>query len=146
MQNSKYTDIWVTLIHTKDAISKVRQKELEPCGITVEQSGILALLCSRKESPTPAEISRWMFRKRSSVTIILNRMVAKGLVTKTTDPAKRNRVRILLTEKGKKVAEQVKLKGACIVRIMSNLTDEQCDQLHSYLKILLEEAGVEQNN
>jgi MarR family 2-MHQ and catechol resistance regulon transcriptional repressor len=142
MESSKYMDIWVTMFHTKDAINKLRQKELEPYGISPEQSGILALLGSRQESPTPADISRWMFRERSSVTIILNRMVAKGLVKKTTDPVKKNRVRISLTKKGKEVLEQVKRQGACIDRIMSNLTDEQRAQLHTCLKILLEKASA----
>jgi DNA-binding MarR family transcriptional regulator len=142
MLNNDYLELWVNLVHTKDAISKVRRKELRAYNVSPEQSGILSLLTRSQEPPTPAEISRTTFRDPSSVSIILNRMEASGLIEKISDSNKKNLVRVSITKKGRKVYGKI-LETICIFRIMSGLSDEQCKQLNDCLKILQFRAHAE---
>lgn len=139
MTSDERYEIWITLNRTVDAMSRLRQKETRPQGLTVEQSAILSLLRTRKGNPTPAEISRWIFRKPSSVTVALNRMVAKGLVQKAPDPKRKNWIRVSMTEKGKELSDRMG-RTRCVDEVLSRLSDEQCEQLQAYLQILLTEA------
>jgi DNA-binding MarR family transcriptional regulator len=139
MQRDEYLKLWVSLVKAKDAISKIRQKELEPFNISPEQSGILFVLTRVKADPTPADLSRLLIRDPSSITIMLKRMEARGLITKSPDRNKKNLIRVTITDKGKEIYNQVIARN-CVFKIMSGLTDEQCHQLKNYLDILLTRA------
>jgi DNA-binding MarR family transcriptional regulator len=139
MKQQDYVNLWATLVNTRDAISKLRQREMKQYHITAEQSGVLSILYSTRDSLTPAEISRRLIRDPSSVTVILNRMAAKGLINKSKDKKKKNLIRVTLTKKGDDLYSQI-LKGMCIYALFSVLSDEQCQQLQNCLNTLLAEA------
>ncbi len=139
MNKKELLNTWVTLVQVKDEISKLRQKEIKSYNISPAQTGVLATLYASQESLTPADISRSLIRSPSSITIILNRMAGKGLITKTSDKYKKNLVRVSLTPLGHQLYSQI-LKNMCIPRIMSNLSDQQCQQLKIALDILLDRA------
>jgi DNA-binding MarR family transcriptional regulator len=139
MTENEYFQLWVTLNRTKDVLHLLRQKELKPLSISLEQAGILMLLRNSKTSPTPADISRWLFRDRSTVTIALKRMAAKGLIFRNIDPKRKNRLRVTLTEKGKDLSKRLR-KNTYITEIFSNLSDSQCRMLQQTLRILMEKA------
>ena len=142
MNHSDYLDIWVTLVHTNDAISRLRQRELKPYHISAEQTGVLSILRSAHDSLTPAEISRRLIRDPSSVTVILNRMVAKGLIKKAKDKIRKNLVRVTMTDKGVRLYNQI-LNKMCIYELFSALPDEHCAQLKTHLNTLLDKATRE---
>lgn len=139
MDKKELVDTWVTLVQVKDAISKLRQKETRSFNISPAQISVLSTLYSSRVSLTPADISRSLIRNPSSITIILNRMAANGLITKTSDKFKKNLVRVSLTPEGHQLYTQI-LKNMCIPRIMSKLSDQQCQQLKIALDILLDRA------
>jgi len=142
MDNDEYINLWTSLVHVKDAISKVRQRELKPFHISPEQSGVLATLWKAPTPPTPADIARSLFRDPSSVSIILNRMVNNGLIRKTMDKKNRNLIRVSLTNKGARIYNQI-LENMCVYRIISGLSKEQCQQLGESLDLLLARAQTE---
>jgi DNA-binding MarR family transcriptional regulator len=74
--------------------------ELKKYGISPEQSGALVCIHSLRNTATPAELSRWLFREPNSITILLNRMQKLGLIKKTADKQRKNIIRLSLTEKG----------------------------------------------
>jgi DNA-binding MarR family transcriptional regulator len=131
--------LWTTLVNTKDAISKLRQRELKQYHISAEQTGVLSILRRVPGGLTPAEISRRLLRDPSSVTVILNRMVAKGLISKSKDKKKKNLIRVTLTKKGDDLYSRI-LKRMCIYGLFAVLSDEQCQQLQACLNTLLAEA------
>jgi DNA-binding MarR family transcriptional regulator len=139
METSELVNTWATLVQVKDVISKLRQKEIQPYNISPAQTSVLATLYNSPASLTPADISRSLVRNPSSITIILNRMAAKGLIIKASDKLKKNLIRVSLTSQGRKLYSQI-LKNMCIPRIMSNLSDRQRQQLKTALDILLDRA------
>ena len=73
-------------------------------------------------------------------------MERKGLVRKVKDLEKKNMVRVAITEKGRQAYEQA-AKRESIHRILSSISDDECEHLVACLQLLrdkaLEEAGIE---
>ena len=136
MEPRDYIILWSTLVRTRDAISKIRQRELKKFHVTAEQTGVLFVLLNAGESLTPAEISRRLIRDPSSVTVILNRMAAKGLIKKSRDKKRKNLIRVFLTKKGNTLYADI-MQEMCITRLFSTLSDEQNRQLKTCLETLL---------
>jgi DNA-binding MarR family transcriptional regulator len=88
------------LRQTSDSIYKIREIELKPYNISPEQAGALVCIQTLGHQATPAELSRWLFRKRNSVTILLNRMQKLGLIEKKVNKNRKNSITLSLTKKG----------------------------------------------
>ncbi len=56
-------NLWVLLHQAKDAVFKARQKELSQYGISAMEAAALFIIQAIGNKPTPAEISRWIFRE-----------------------------------------------------------------------------------
>jgi DNA-binding MarR family transcriptional regulator len=88
------------LRQTSDVIHKAREYELKKYSLSPEQAGALVCIYSLGSKATPAELSRWLFRERNSITILLNRMHRIGLIEKRPDTQRKNLIRLSLTAKG----------------------------------------------
>ena len=139
MRNSLFGDkdftLWVLLRQAKDTVFKATEKELSQYGISPEQAGVLSIVQFLDNKATPAEISRWLLREPHTVSGILSRMEKKGLIRKTKDLDRKNLVRVTLTDKGQQAYLQ-STKIESIGKIMSCLSEEECQQLSSCLKKL----------
>jgi DNA-binding MarR family transcriptional regulator len=131
----KYYRTWVLLARIRDAIKRLRDIELAPYRISTRQASLLHLLHSQPKPLTPAEISRYLFRKPHTISVMVNRMGKNGLIRKTKDLKRKNLVRVVLTRKGNQVYQWTTNRDA-IYKSFSSLTEEQCDNLRSYLEIL----------
>ena len=141
-------EIWVLLNQVRDVMFSAREKESQQFGISAMQAGVLFVVRSIGDKATPAEISRWLFRKPHSVSCILSRMEKEGLIRKSKDLERKNLVRIALTDRGEE-AYRKSLARESIHRIFSKLTQEECQNLASLLKALrnsaLREVGAKDN-
>ncbi len=139
-------ELWVLLIRARDAISRVRQKELDSYGIFARQSAALYFIGLLGEKATPTKISRDLFRARSSVSELLVRMENDGLLRKEKDSATKKQLKIVLTEKGREAYHNAS-KRESIKEIMSVLSEQERKQLQSCLHKLwskaLEKLGKE---
>jgi len=138
----KNYDLWILLSRTYASIAELREAECMQFGIPRHQVYILLIIVALGNNVTPTEISRFTYRKKNSVSEILNRMTKNGLVKKTRDPDNKSRVIVSLTEKGRRVYEKSRPTES-IDRVMSVLSDEERQQLQSYLEKLLENAKTE---
>ena len=138
----KYYYLWVTLARTRDAIYRCREIELAKYGISPEQALILLIVRSLDNYATPAEISRHIFRKPNTVSVIVNGMAKKGLLKKSRDLHRRNLVRISLTEEGEEAYRRMTIRES-IIRIMSGLSEEDVDTFQYYLNFLIAKAKTE---
>ena len=145
---SKYETemLWAWIIRTYEAMDKARAQELSKYNINRSQGFILAVIHNLGGEATLAQIGQRSFRKINTVSEILSRMEKQGLVKRIKDLKQRNRVRILLTEKGTKTSHQADRRES-ILRIMSCLTEEECHQLTLCCRKLsfkaLEELGIQ---
>ena len=134
-----YYSVWSLLNETRDAILKMRETEMAPLGITGVQSRVLFVLQSVDDPITPADLSQWLFRESQSVSALLTRMEKQGLIKKARDLERKNRIRIVITEKGRQVYKQA-IQRRSIQQIISSLSEEECNQLKSYLLTLKNKA------
>lgn len=125
-------NLWVLLHQTRDATYNAREKELRQYGISPMEAAVLFIIQAIGDEATPAEISRWLFRKQHSVTALLVRMEKRGLVKKTRDLARKNMVRVTITEKGTQAYSNSANRDS-IHKIMSTLSEEEHRQLSASL-------------
>jgi DNA-binding MarR family transcriptional regulator len=84
----------------------------------------LAVAQALDKEATVVKISKNMIREPHTVSTLVERMVKKGLVEKVLDLKRKNSVRVVLTEKGKK-AYALTTKRGPIHRILSSLTKQE---------------------
>ena len=131
--------LWALLGQAADATLRARQRELDRYGISAAQVAALFVIQAIGEKATPAEITRWLLRESHTVTELLSRMEREGLVTKTKDLERKNMVRVSITEKGRQAYQQ-STKRKSIHKVMSSLSEEERQQLRSYLERLRNKA------
>jgi len=142
MKDKSYENLnflWMVLHQARDAIFKLREKELRRFGISTPQAEILFNIEAIGYQPTPTEISKRLLREFHSVSSILIRMEKKGLVKKESDLNRSNLVRISLTDKGRKIYDEA-AKRETIFKILSCLSETETIQLLSSLKKIRDEA------
>ena len=100
MREIDFYYLWVLFSQTRDAIVKVRERELQSYGISERHAQLLFIIKLIGRDATPAGIARWLFREPHSISEILNRMEKQGLIRKVKDLKRKNQVRIEITEKG----------------------------------------------
>jgi len=135
---------WVYLARTKDAIFKVRTKEMYKYKLSPTQISILNVLMSLGDKVTPAEISRWTLKEPHSISNLLQRMERDGFVRRTKDLHRRDLIRVTVTEKGHKAIEN-STGMECFQRIMSSLSIEELEKLRQILVKLWDSALKELN-
>jgi MarR family transcriptional regulator, organic hydroperoxide resistance regulator len=135
-------DLWLLLTHTRYAVFRAREKELQRYGVSPEQVSLLFTVQALGNKATPAALSRHILRQPHTVSALVDRMARRGLVKKVKDLDRKNLVRVVLTEKGQKTYELSTKRGP-IHRIMSELSAKEKQEFKEYLVRLLAKARHE---
>jgi MarR family transcriptional regulator, 2-MHQ and catechol-resistance regulon repressor len=123
--NLLYTYGWV-IDKVKDFLSKE--------DITHQQYNILRIL--RGSNPNPLstlQIRERMLDKMSDTSRIVDRLVIKGLVKKSTCSKDKRLVDVVITEKGQKLLLKIDAEGDHVNSIMEKLSDSEAAQLSDLL-------------
>ena len=102
----EYFQLWVLLAQTKDAISRLRERDYAQYGINNERRAILYILHNNGGHAKPVDIARELFRELHSVTEMIKRMEEAGLVTRHKGSG-RSKVEVRLTDHGRDSAGEV---------------------------------------
>lgn len=133
-------ELFTLLLQASDAVTRARQSELREVGATMMQLALLFIVKFIKGTATPAEISRWLFRKRHTVSALLKHMEKQGLVARTKDLPKKGMIRVSVTEEGEKLFRQAIAKREAVPEIMSCLSQEERANFSAYLRRVRDEA------
>jgi DNA-binding MarR family transcriptional regulator len=131
--------LWLLLEQTRNAILKARELELEQYGVSAVQSGVMFVIHTLGGSARPAEIARWLVREPHSISGLLSRMEADGLVRREPDPERKNAISIVLTEKGRYTCDMT-FKRESVKQILSSLEDDERGRLMGSLIKLRDRA------
>ena len=74
--------------------------------ISTEEWAILLILWSKGEQ-TPSALADVTFRDRTTITRLIDQMVKKGIVKRSHDDKDRRRVLIMVSEKGRKLEQEL---------------------------------------
>ena len=119
-----------------------RERITEIWSITRSRWVFLFVVQALGNKATPAALSRHIIRQPHTVSALVDRMARRGLVKKVKDLDRKNLVRVVMTEKGKKTYELSTKRGP-IHRIMSTLNEEEKKDFREYLEKLLAKARKE---
>jgi DNA-binding MarR family transcriptional regulator len=138
-REDKEYDLWILISRVYHMIAKLRNMEMTKHNIQPVQAYMLFIISAMGNETTPAELARFVYQQRSSVSDILNRMEKQGLITKSKKSEGIGRVLIQMTEKGEKVLalseQRVHLRN-----VLSVLNEEKRRELESILEELRDKA------
>src|SRR5512136_608495 len=120
---------WWEMSVTSLILQRAWGMELAQVGLTVPQALVLITVVDSPEPITPMKLSKLLHREPHTISALLTRMEAQGLVKKERNLERGNWVRVTLTKKGKEAyGRQV---GANRVRnITECLSKQELDALN----------------
>ena len=126
--------LWVMLDHLRYMIFKARRKELARYDVTPEQAEILYIL-GYVNSITINKLVEITQHQHHSISTLINRMVNKGLVSKTKIPGKGKKLNIAITIKGQHLLEIMSRDS--FGKIFECLSEEDKQEMIAYLSRLI---------
>lgn len=97
----------VALLKLQSSMERRSESFFQTYGITGAQFNILNLLESKGGKMEQAELVSALLVGKSSISIVLNRVVREGLIKRSEHPTDRRQVVLVLTAKGRKLWTQV---------------------------------------
>lgn len=116
------------------AFNRVYKPILDPLGLTYPQYLVMIALWEA-EGQTVSELGQHLFLESNTLTPLLKRLEAAGLVSRARDKADERQVRVSLTEKGKGLLKD----ASCVpeqVLAATGLTVEQLTRLRGSISTL----------
>lgn len=119
----------VNIFFTDGWLSDRMKLWLSPFGITMKQYNVLRILKGAKSSVSTCILRERMIDRMSDVSRLVDRMVAKGWITKCTSPVDKRLVEINIEQSGLDLLEKMENAGDIMQSIMSNLSEKEAEQL-----------------
>jgi DNA-binding MarR family transcriptional regulator len=127
------------LRQTHDVVLKIRQNELRRYGLTPEQSAALMNVKALGDKASIVELSRRLFRKSNSTTVLVKRLEKRGLIRKTRDKYRKNTIRLSLTIQGQKCLQKA-MREDDFNQVINKFEDKKRRQLCLLLEQLRDHA------
>ena len=135
--------LWTLLSQVNDGMLRARDNELKQFDISTVQVAILYAVKNLGGSPTPSEISQWVFRKPHTVSAALDRMERHGLVKLTRNARGKRQVRVEMTPRSEEVYRLQHRRRRVIPAILGSLNPEERDRLRALLERLRQKTFEE---
>jgi DNA-binding MarR family transcriptional regulator len=94
-------DLLVALLRVQSLLERQSESLFQPFGLTGAQFNILNLLAYRDGRMDQADLADLLLVGKSSISIVLNRMVRAGLVRREEHPKDRRQTVLVLSAKGR---------------------------------------------
>jgi len=103
--------------------NRILDKHLEPFSVTAQQFKVLVIM-AQYGADTPAELCRSLSLDSGSMTRMLDRLEQKNLLARERSDADRRQVRLVLTEAGKALSNQLPHIGAQAMNEMVGVLED----------------------
>jgi len=123
---------WERLVVTYTILERARELELGQAGLSLPQAAVIYFLKIAREPLTPSKLSRLIYKEPHTLSGLLSRMEAQGLVKKTKDLKRKNLVRVSLTKKGEEAFKR-QLSERTVTNVTSCLSEKELGTLDSLL-------------
>ena len=123
-----------SLYATSMAINRAYKPQMDALGITYPQYLVLHALWE-EDARTIGAIAERLALESSTVTPLVKRMEAAGLMTRTRNPADERQVQVRLSERGRALREDCGCLGETLVA-RSGMTLDQLDQLNRQVQAM----------
>ena len=126
-------DLWVLLTQAQHAVLRVREKDLKAAGLTDAQAGFLHVIRNENVPPIQANVAKFVFREPHTVFATMKTLEKRGLIKRHKDMARKNWVRIEITEKGEAAYQRSRQNVDVVTEIMDCLSEKEKGQLRKNL-------------
>jgi DNA-binding MarR family transcriptional regulator len=140
--NDEFQDLYLLFTVALHAVFRYRGKRIYGRGLTQQQAQVLLVAQALSHKSTSAEIARVLIRQPHTISAITSRMQKKGLINKVKDTRRRNRVKLIVTEKGENAVAKAQTEDP-LHRVLGVLTREERRAFHNYLVRILTKASDE---
>jgi len=124
----------VNILYTYHWLVEQLRTILKPFGITMQQYNILRILRGQQSQPIGIQdIQRRMLDKSSDVSRLVDRLVHRGLATRTNSQIDRRRKEVAITAKGLQLLERIDPKIQAMEQTCQTLSDREVRQLNKLL-------------
>jgi DNA-binding MarR family transcriptional regulator len=132
---------WAEMSATSTILRRAWEMELAQIGLTVPQMLVLIMVAGSSEAITPMKLSKLLHREPHTISALLTRMEAQGLVKKERNLKRGNWVRVSLTKKGKEAFER-QAKARKVRNITQCFSKQELDALNK-MNRKLRARGIE---
>ena len=131
---SEYQKAYINLIYTAGWVEQQQAEIFKPYNITLPQYNILRIL--RGQHPKPATVNlliERMLDKTSNASRIVDKLVAKKLVSRTQCEYDRRTVDVLITQAGLDLLARIDTESNSTRTGMNNLSEAEARNLNELL-------------
>jgi len=132
---------WWEMSVTSLILQRAWDMELAQIGLTVPQTLVLITVAGSSEPITPMKLSKLLHREPHTISALLTRMEAQGLVKKERNLERGNWVRVTLTKKGKEAYER-QVEARRVRNVTECLSRQELDALNK-MNRKLRAKGIE---
>lgn len=116
---------WFLTHRTRDVLRTCEDQIFSEYGLTTEQYAVLSIMKLLNDPVRVTDLAQWLERSTNSVSMIADRMVKAGLITRKRDRKDRRTVHLSITSKGENALKPATAAGWNFIReILSSLSDE----------------------
>ncbi len=130
---SEYQKAIVNLIYTYNWTTEQLKQIFDQEDLTMQQFNILRILRGSDKPLSTLQIRERMLDKMSDTSRIVDRLVLKGLVKKTTCKADKRLVDVVIADKGKKLLLKLDAYEPQIAAILGSLDESEAATLNHLL-------------
>lgn len=123
----------INLIYTYNWMSEKMKSFFDQEDITPQQFNILRILRGANSPLSTLQIRHRMLDKMSDTSRIVDRLLAKSLVKKSTCAKDKRLVDVCITDKGKKLLERLDTMQDDMDAVLKNLSPEDAQTLNQLL-------------
>jgi DNA-binding MarR family transcriptional regulator len=105
---------WASLYAAFAILRKETERALSVWQVTVPQTSVLALLVEASRPLPVTKLARLLLQESPSITSLVDRMAENGLVERVKEPDDRRVVLIKLTDKGRRVHDEVRSHATAV--------------------------------
>ncbi|HOZ47781.1 MAG TPA: MarR family transcriptional regulator [Candidatus Hydrogenedentes bacterium] len=125
----------LNIVRTANLLAATADNLFRKHGLTEAQFNVLFLLNIKRHPVTQSELGKRLVVTRASITSVLDKLEAKGLVVRKSVPGNRRIYHIDLTSKGRELVARVEpLYRSGIHRATAALDDKDCKALIGFLE------------
>ncbi len=129
----------LSVLMSFEVLERYLEVELRRYDATLIRFNIMSTLFKNGGEMTPSEIAESVFREKNSITAAINTMEKQGVVRREPSPDDRRSVKVVITDKGWKEANQLNPVAQELSReVLSCIDKEQVEVLVGIMRTVRE--------
>lgn len=138
IQAKKFSSEWhkatINIVYTHNWLTNLLEERASKHDLTLQQFNVLRILRGQYPSPVKNSLLRErMLTKTSDISRLIDRIIAKDLVSRTSCDQDKRAVDLLITQKGLNLLEEMENQMMLADVLPHNITEKQCMELNKLL-------------